>query len=165
MTVIKKKKNKLWIEEILVHFTYSAQLTTANEDAALVQHTGVEMQHVVDINCYKILRQISLGRDKNHFWLMRLQNQVSLTKKKTPKPKRFHPSIVLHPVWSLTKESRISSYGRGLSNCSISPQSFGELGLGVIKVTMFHTQPSEYNILLWEKKMFCHFYGDFKAAW
>lgn len=88
-----------------------------------------------------------------------------LNKKKNPKPKRFHPSIVLHPVWSLTKESRISSYGRGLSNCSISPQSFGELGLGVIKVMMFHTQLSEYNILLWEKKMFCHFYGDFKAAW
>lgn len=47
-----------------MYFTYSAQLTTTDEDAALVQHTGVEVQHVVDVNCYKILCQISLGREK-----------------------------------------------------------------------------------------------------
>lgn len=61
MTVILKKI--LRIEEIL-QFTYSAELTTTNEDAAFIQHTGVEMQHVVDINCYKILCQVSLGRER-----------------------------------------------------------------------------------------------------
>lgn len=50
--------------EIILHFTYSAQLTTTNEDAAFIEHTGIEMQHVVDINCYKILCQISLEREK-----------------------------------------------------------------------------------------------------
>lgn len=83
--------------------------------------------------------------------------------KKPPKPKRFDPSIVLHPVRGLTKESRISSYGRGLSNCSNSPQSFGELGLAVIKLMMFHTQ--FLNTRYFFEKMFCHFYGDFNAAW
>lgn len=62
MTVILKKI--LCIEEIILQFTYSAELTTTNEDAAFIQHTGVEMQHVVDINCYKILCQVSLGRER-----------------------------------------------------------------------------------------------------
>lgn len=49
------------MEEIILKSTYSAQFTTADEDATFIQHTSIEMQHVVDINGYKILCQISLG--------------------------------------------------------------------------------------------------------
>lgn len=85
-----------------MHLTYSAQLTTANEDAALVQHTGVEMQHVVDINCYKILCQISLGREKNHFSLMILQNQVSLRKNQPKKKTQTKEILSFYCVTSST---------------------------------------------------------------
>ena len=78
---------------------------------------------------------------------MILQKQVSLTKKIT----RFHPPIRLHPVRGLMKESSMSSYVRVLFNCNISPLTFGELGLGIIKLMMFHIQLLKYKTLLREK--------------
>lgn len=40
--------------------SHSAQLATADEDSSLVQHASVQMEHVIHVHCYEILRQISL---------------------------------------------------------------------------------------------------------
>lgn len=140
-------KEKLWIEEIILHFTHSAQLTTTNEDAAFIQHTGIEVQHVVDINCHKVLRQISLGRERIIFDSFYKVNFYKNLKKKCPsqkknknKPTTFHPPIMLHPVYGLTEASTMPPYVRVLSNCSTLPLTFGELGPGIIKLMMFHIQ-------------------------
>lgn len=58
---------------------------------------------------------------------------------------------MLHPVRGLTNESSRSSYVRLLFNCNIFPLTFGELGLGIIKMMIFHIQLLKYKILLQEK--------------
>lgn len=34
--------------------TYSAKFTGGNDDASLVQHAGIEVQHVIHIHCHKV---------------------------------------------------------------------------------------------------------------
>lgn len=43
-----------------VDSTYSAQFATADEDSTFIKHTSVQMKHVIDIYCYKVLCQVSL---------------------------------------------------------------------------------------------------------
>jgi hypothetical protein len=51
--------------------THSAELAANDEDSALVQHTGIQMQHVVHIHSHKIFCQISLGeRGQQGLWLV-----------------------------------------------------------------------------------------------
>lgn len=46
--------------------THSAKLTRGNDDAPLMQHAGVQVQHVIHVHCHKVLRQIPLTRDKTN---------------------------------------------------------------------------------------------------
>lgn len=36
--------------------THSAKLTRGNDDAPLMQHAGVQVQHVIHVHCHKVLR-------------------------------------------------------------------------------------------------------------
>lgn len=76
---------------------------------------------------------------------MVLQKQVSL--KQTNKG-RF-PLVMLH-LLSGYAHSR-SSCARAVFNCVFFPLTFGELGLGLIKLMMFHTQLLKCKIFLREK--------------
>ena len=40
--------------------THSAEFATADDDSALVKHTSVKMEHVIDINCYEVLCEVPL---------------------------------------------------------------------------------------------------------
>lgn len=51
-----------WRAERKGDSTYSAQFATADEDSTFVKHTSVEMEHVIDIYCNKVLCQVSLQR-------------------------------------------------------------------------------------------------------
>lgn len=53
--------------------THSAEFAANDENPAFVEHTGVQMQHVVYIYSHKILCQVSLGeRRRGDLWLILL---------------------------------------------------------------------------------------------
>lgn len=42
--------------------THSAKLAGGYDDAPLVQHAGIQVQHVIHVHCHKILSQVPLRR-------------------------------------------------------------------------------------------------------
>lgn len=43
------------------HCTHSAEFAADDEDPALIQHAGIQVEHIVHIHSHEVLCQISLG--------------------------------------------------------------------------------------------------------
>lgn len=52
-------------EENEREWTHSAKLAWGNDDAPFMQHTGIELEHVVDVHSHKVLCQVPLEIDRN----------------------------------------------------------------------------------------------------
>lgn len=59
-------------------WTHSAKLAWGNDDAAFMQHTGVELEHVVDVHGHKVLCQVPLEVDRNRRIYRYITNTVSM---------------------------------------------------------------------------------------
>lgn len=75
--------------------THGAEFAADDEDPALIQHAGVQMQHVVHIHSHKIFCQISLGeRRKQGLWLILF---VLITKVSHKSRRKNQKAYVLFP--------------------------------------------------------------------
>lgn len=50
-----KVRSWLWELEREEQWTHRAEFTAADEDPTLIKHTGVQLQHVIDVDSHKVL--------------------------------------------------------------------------------------------------------------